>query len=160
MFYFWAIILSYSCHFGEKACRHVNVCPGIMIFNKSSIVLIKYSAWPAQAQVITIKHFTYKMKTFAVNNPVIFVTEVIFLGIYCMFFFLFCFLDHETHAQEKILHLPMNFLVRIKEEIQNKYDRSRGCLKTISSDTFWKFHHANPCWIHSNSFIFYDLWTW
>lgn len=28
--------------FGEKACRHVNVCPGIMIFNKSYIVLNKY----------------------------------------------------------------------------------------------------------------------
>lgn len=95
-------------------------------------MLIKYLAWPAQAQVITIKHFTYKMKTFAVNNPVIFVTEVIFLGICCM---LFSFFDHETHThtqKKKNLHLSMNFLVRIKEKIQNKYDRSRGYLKTIS----------------------------
>lgn len=80
-------------------------------------MLIKYLAWPAQAQVITIKHFTYKMKTFAVNNPVNFVTEVIFLGIYCMVCLVFFLIMGHTH---KIMHISMNFLVRIKEKIQNK----------------------------------------
>lgn len=40
---------------------------------------------PDDFKNITIRHFTHKMKTFAVNNTVIFVTEVIFLGIYCTF---------------------------------------------------------------------------
>lgn len=38
--------------FGEKACRHVNVCPGIMIFNKSYIVLNKYKGLLTQARII------------------------------------------------------------------------------------------------------------
>lgn len=32
-----------------------------------------------------IRHFTFKMETFTVDSTVIFVTEVIFLGIYCTF---------------------------------------------------------------------------
>lgn len=87
--------------------------------------------------MITIKHFTYKMKAFAVNNPVIFVTEVIFLGIYCTFFFFFSFVMRHTH-EKKILHLSMNFLVGIKEKLQNKRARSRVCLRNNQSGHFLK----------------------
>lgn len=66
-----------------------------MIFNKSYIVLNKGrglthpSPWlvlkKKTKKNVIIKHFAYKMKTFAVDNTVIFVTEVIFLGINCTF---------------------------------------------------------------------------
>lgn len=86
---------SYSCHFGEKACRHVNVCPGIMIFNKSYIVLNKSrGSTPHQRPLDDFDNMisnTFTLKTF--NRTVIFVTKVIFLGINCTF----C---HDSHTTQ------------------------------------------------------------
>ena len=102
-----------------------------MIFNKSYIVLIKRQGWLTQAQMILeniiIKHFTYKMKTFAVNNTVIFVTEEIFLGICCTF----CFVMRHTKNQ----HLSTHFFNEEK-----KKERSRVIVteKTIRHETFQK----------------------
>lgn len=63
------------------------------------------------------------MKTFAVNSTVIFVTEVIFLGIYCTFF---C---HETHSKSA----PLNafFKKRKKKRIQTSNDQ-------LEKQLFWK----------------------
>lgn len=91
------------------------------------------------------------MKTFAVNNPVIFVTEVIFLGIYCTFFFFFVM--RHTH-KKKILHLSMNFLVGIKEKLQNKRDRSRVCLRNNQSGHFLKIPSLKSL-LNLNSFFVY-----
>lgn len=54
------------------------------------------------------------MKTFAVNSTVIFVTEVIFLGIYCTFF---C---HETHSKSA----PLNAFFKNKNK-QTKKNKKR-----------------------------------